>query len=78
MAIDGRDLVRPKQTEKDVYSSPAVGVVAALVVIVPIALLVIGSYWIGSLTGGFLGGVLGIASTVATVAVLWALKRRRR
>jgi predicted PurR-regulated permease PerM len=36
------------------------------------------AYYIGTWTGGFLGGVLSVASTVLTVAVLWLFMRRRR
>lgn len=77
MAIDGRDIAKPKR-EKDAYDSMATRILAVAVVAVPVALLVLASYWIGTWTGGVIGGVLGIASTVLTVAVLWLLQRRKR
>lgn len=77
MAIDGRDIAKPKR-EKDAYDSAATRIFAVAVVAVPVALLVIASYAIGTWTGGVLGGVVGIASTGLTVAVLWVLQRRKR
>jgi hypothetical protein len=77
MAIDGRDIARPKR-DKDAYGGTGTRVVATAIVVVPVVALVVGSYWIGTWTGGLLGGVLGILSTVVTVAVLWAMARRKR
>jgi hypothetical protein len=77
MAIDGRQLVHPPE-EKDPSQGAAVGIVAFLIVWLPAAALVVLAYYIGTWTGGFLGGVLSVASTVLTVAVLWLFARRRR
>ncbi len=77
MAIDGRDLLRPKP-EKDLYESTGIKVAAAALVIVPMVALVWLAYWVGTATGGVWGGVLSVVSTLLTVAVLWVLKRRRR
>ncbi len=77
MAIDGRQIGRPPE-EKDAYDSVGIRVAAALVVVVPVIALTVLAYFIGTLTGGVLGGVLSVASTILTVAVLWVLKRRRR
>jgi uncharacterized membrane protein YkgB len=77
MAIDGRQIGRPPE-EKDAYQSVGLRVVAALVVVVPALALVVLVYFIGTWTGGVLGGVLSVVSTILTVGVLWVLKRRRR
>lgn len=77
MAIDGRDIAKPKR-EKDAYDSLAPRIIAVAIVAVPIALLVFASYWIGTWTGGALGGVLGVAGTLLTFGVLWVLKRRKQ
>jgi len=77
MAIDGRDIARGKR-DKDAYDSPGTRFVASAIVVVPVLALVVGSYWIGTWTGGTLGGVLGVLSTALTVGVLWLLARRRR
>jgi Kef-type K+ transport system membrane component KefB len=78
MAIDGRDLVRPP-VEKDPYQSRGLGIVSALVVLVPAAMVVALVFYVGSWMGGWLwGGVGSLVSTAITVLVLWAMKRRRR
>jgi uncharacterized membrane protein YkgB len=77
MAIDGRQIARPPE-EKDAYDSVGLRVAAALVVVVPIVALTVLAYFIGTWTGGVLGGVLSVASTLLTVAVLWVIRRRRR
>jgi hypothetical protein len=77
MAIDGRDIAKPVR-EKDPYDSVGPRIIAVAIIALPIAALVIASYWIGTWTGGVLGGVLGIVSTVLTVAILWVLRRRKQ
>lgn len=77
MTIDGRDIGKPRR-EKDAYDSAAPRMIAVAIVAVPIILLVVASYWIGTWTGGALGGILGIVGTLLTVAVLWVLKRRKQ
>jgi hypothetical protein len=77
MAIDGRDIGRPERG-KDPYDSAAPRVIAVAIVVVPVALLVVASYWIGTWTGGVWGGVLGVVGTVLTVAILWVFRNRRR
>jgi membrane protein YdbS with pleckstrin-like domain len=77
MAIDGRQLVHPPE-ERDPSQGTGVRVVAILIVWLPAVGLVVLAYYIGTWTGGFLGGVLSVASTVLTVAVLWLFMRRRR
>jgi Kef-type K+ transport system membrane component KefB len=77
MAIDGRQIGRPPE-EKDASQSFGVRAAAVLIVVVPAVGLVALAYLIGTWTGGFLGGVLSVASTALTVAVLWVFMRRRR
>lgn len=77
MAIDGRQLVRPPE-DKDRSQGSGVRVAALLIVALPILGLVVIAYAIGTMTGGMLGGVLSVVSTVLTVAVLWLFMRRRR
>jgi hypothetical protein len=77
MAIDGRDIARPKP-EKDAYTAPGTRFAGIAIVAVPVVALIVGSYYIGTWSGGVIGGVLGIVSTVLTVAVLWAMSRRKR
>ena len=59
MAIDGRDIARPKR-EKDVYESPGARIAGIAIVAVPLLAIVAGSYWVGEWTGGVVGGVLGV------------------
>jgi hypothetical protein len=55
------------------------GIVSALVVPVPAALLVALVFYVGSSMGGRLwGGVGGLISTALTVLFLWSIRRRRR
>jgi len=77
MAIDGREIKRPPQ-EKDAYDSVGIRIAAALVVVVPVVGLVVLAYFIGTWTGGAIGGVLSVGSTILTVGVLWLMQRRRR
>ena len=64
-------------THRDTYDSPIVRVAAALIVVVPLALLVVGTYWIGTWTGGVVGGITSVALEAAFLAVLY-LRRRSR
>jgi hypothetical protein len=77
MAIDGRQLVHPPR-EKDPSQGLGVRVAAVLIVWVPLLVLVVLTYLIGTWTGGVLGGVLSVASTALTIGVLWLFMRRRR
>ena len=65
------------ETHRDTYESPIVRVAAALIVVVPLALLVVGTYWIGTWTGGVVGGISSVALETAFLAVLY-LRRRSR
>ena len=62
---------------RDIYESPTVRAVAAIIVIVPLALLVGGTYWVGTWTGGVMGGVGSVALEVIVLGVLY-LRRRSR
>ena len=62
---------------RDIYESPTVRAVAAIIVIVPLALLVAGTYWVGTWTGGVMGGVGSVALEVIVLGVLY-LRRRSR
>ncbi len=78
MAIDGRTLGTepgPRAGRDD--GGIAVKVVAWLVVIVPLALLVAGTYVIGTWTEGWVGGVVSVVSTAVMVLLAWAWRRRR-
>ena len=77
MAIDGRDIARPKR-EKELYESPGARIAGIAIVAVPLLAIVIGSYWVGEWTGGVLGGILSVVSTALTVGILWLLARRKR
>jgi Kef-type K+ transport system membrane component KefB len=77
MAIDGRKLVHPTE-EKERSEGAGVRIAALLVFWLPILALVALAYYIGTWTGGFLGGVLSVSSTALTIAVLWVFVRRRR
>ncbi|HEX9093726.1 MAG TPA: hypothetical protein VF902_07060 [Coriobacteriia bacterium] len=76
MSIDGRQIGKPPDREP--HEGAGVRVVAVLIVVVPLLALVALAYWVGTMTGGVLGGVLSVGSTAATVGVLWLLARRRR
>jgi cobalamin synthase len=80
MAIDGRNIASPppQKRDREVYESTGLKVAAALIVVVPLAAVVAFAYWSGTWFGGTTGGVLSVLSTLATVAVLWMLRRRRR
>lgn len=77
MAIDGRDIARPKR-ERDVYDHPGARIAGIAIVVVPAIVLLGVVYGIGTWTGGVVGGVLSVLSTAATVGVLWLLARRKR
>jgi hypothetical protein len=62
---------------RDAYSSPTVRVIAALMVIVPLALLVAGTYWVGTWTGGVAGGVGSVALEAAVLGVVYVRRRGR-
>lgn len=61
----------------DTYESPVVRVVAALLVVVPLALLAVGTYWVGTWTGGVMGGVASVAVEAVFIGILF-LRRRAR
>lgn len=63
---------------RDVYESSTVRAVATLIVIVPLALLVAGTYWVGTWTGGVLGGVSSVALEVIILGILYLRRRSRR
>jgi hypothetical protein len=84
VAIDGRDIARQgDKREKDVYDSTGVRVGAFLVVAVPAVAVAVLVYYIGTwkilgLGGGWVGGVISLVTTAATVAVIWMIQKRRR
>ena len=63
--------------ERDTYSSPTVRVVATLIVVVPLVLLVAGTYWVGTWTGGVLGGVSTVALELLVFGVVYVRRRAR-
>jgi len=79
MAIDGRDIKRKMETadkQRDAMESRGVGVAAALLVYVPLALLLVGTYLMGTikimgLSGGVGGGIVSVLTTAITVAIIW-------
>jgi Flp pilus assembly protein TadB len=77
MAIDGRQIGRPPE-EKDLSQSAGVRIAAVMLVVVPAVAVVVLAYLVGTWTGGVVGGVLSVLSTLLTIAVLWILQRRRR
>ncbi len=79
MAIDGRTLnQQPRDAATEAYTSRGVGIVAALIIWVPLGLFAAFTYWSGTFFGGALGGLASLASTVATIAVVYAFRRMRR
>lgn len=80
MSIDGRQLAQQTdKQEKDLYNSRGLKVASVLIVVIPATLLVALIFYIGSWTGGWLfGGVGSLVSVVVTVAILWAMKKRKR
>jgi len=63
--------------ERDTYSSPTVRVVATLIVVVPLVLLVAGTYWVGTWTGGVVGGVSTVALELLVLGVVYVRRRAR-
>jgi hypothetical protein len=90
MAIDGRDIARaresaesggpsaPKPGKRDAYESPVIRVVSHALFWVPVVFLVWFAYVSGTWMGGWVGGVLSVASTVLTIGVLWLWYRMRQ
>jgi Flp pilus assembly protein TadB len=77
MAIDGRTISQ-KPKEPDAYESSSVRVIAAALIWVPIAVVVWFAYVSGTWMGGWTMGLVSVASTIATVGVLWLFAKRRR
>jgi hypothetical protein len=86
VAIDGRRLVEQanesERGERDLYESPAVRVVAALIVLVPLGAVlalayVVGVWEFGDQLGDIAGGLVGVVSALATVGFLWLWRKRR-
>jgi hypothetical protein len=81
LAIDGSKIGRQPQTgarERDSYNSPVIGFVAQALFWVPIVAIVWFAYWSGTWMGGWVWGVISVVSALATVAVLWVMRRRKR
>jgi hypothetical protein len=77
MAIDGKSIRDPGKQPEPREDGTWITVLAWAAVLVPFALLVWGTYLIGTWTGGTIGGVLSVASTVAIGIVIWAYRRSR-
>lgn len=91
MAIDGRDIARARAAAErgnapvappgktDAYESLPVRIVSHALIWVPIALVVWFAYVSGTwLGGGWVMGVVSVASSLLTVGVLWAWYRMRK
>ena len=82
MSIDGRDLARgpaplvPAPPVED--RAPVLTVLAWLVVIVPLAVIAVLAYIIGTWAGGgMIGGLLSLVSTAAMAGLMWLAARRK-
>jgi hypothetical protein len=78
MAIDGRSARDPDRPPARQEAGAWLTVLAWAAVIVPFALLVWGTYVIGTWTGGMIGGVVSVATTVVIGLVIWAFRRSRQ
>jgi hypothetical protein len=80
MAFDGRDLIQkpPEDAAVQAYNSKGLDVVAKLIIWIPLALLVWLTYLSGTFFGGIWGGIGSVISTVATIAVVYYLKRLKQ
>ena len=79
MAIDGRRIA-DKETKPAAAShdAPWITALAWAAVIVPLGLLVAGTYVIGTWTGGVIGGVVSVVSTLVLCGAVWGFRRSRR
>lgn len=88
MAIDGRDIARaraaaesgnasiPAPGKRDAYESPAIRLLSHALIWVPLALIVWFAYESGTwLGGGWVAGVIGVASTLLTFGGIWFWRR---
>ena len=78
MAIDGRTLRDPDKPPAPREGGAWITVLAWAAVLVPFALLVWGTYVIGTWTGGVIGGVLSVVTTVVIGVLIWLFRRSRR
>jgi hypothetical protein len=78
MAIDGRSIRDPDKSPTPSEAGAWLTVLAWAAIVVPLALLAWGTYVIGTWTGGVIGGVLSVASTVVVGLAIWAFRRSRR
>jgi hypothetical protein len=78
MAIDGRSLKDPDKRPQREEAGVWLTMLAWAAVLVPFALLVWGTYVIGTWTGGTIGGVLSVVTTVIIGLVIWGYRRSRR
>lgn len=81
MAIDGRTL-KPQQPQVDAataaYQSKGVGLVAALIIWVPLGGFLVFTYWTGTFFGGIWGGILSVITTAGSIAGMWFFKKHRQ
>ena len=83
MAIDGRDLMNRKPKVEDPAEHPAVRIVAFLLVAVPMVAVLALAYWVGTwdlgpIKGGSMGGIVSVLLTAASVGLVIFWKRLRR
>ncbi len=91
MAIDGRDIARARAAAEqggtpvqppgkaDAYESPAVKLISHALIWVPIALVIWFAYVSGTwLGGGWVMGVISVASAVLSAGLLWLWYKVRK
>ncbi len=76
MAIDGRAIGGRQPAERLPEEAGAgIKVLAWLAVLVPLALIVWGTYVIGTWTGGWMGGVASVVTTLISCVGIWWWRR---